>query len=100
MSNIFPWLTIQSEKNYNPRDGCMFTLNVLALIATTWDGYINWYEALILVSFSIPYFLIVFQSPRISRFMKRKFQDEYNCFCCIGNHGKTVGYENAMETIS
>lgn len=64
------------------RDGCMFTLNVLALIATTWDGYMHWYEAVILVSFSIPYFIIVFQSPRISRFMKRKFEDEYACCCC------------------
>ncbi|KAG4069582.1 hypothetical protein HA402_002645 [Bradysia odoriphaga] len=71
--------------NYLFRDGCMFTLNVLVLIATSWDGYMYWYEALILVSFSVPYFLIVFQSPRISRFMKRKFEDEYQCFCCIGN---------------
>ncbi|KAJ6640772.1 Sodium/potassium/calcium exchanger 5 [Pseudolycoriella hygida] len=75
------------------RDGCMFTLNVLVLIATTWDGYIHWYEAVILVSFSIPYFLIVFQSPRISRFMKRKFEDEYKCFCCIGNHDVLVDHK-------
>lgn len=67
------------------RDGCMFTMNVLALIATSWDGYMFWYEALILVLFAIPYFVIVFQSPRISRFMKRKFEEEYQCICCIGN---------------
>lgn len=63
----------------------MFTMNVLALIATSWDGYMFWYEALILVLFAIPYFVIVFQSPRISRFMKRKFEEEYQCICCIGN---------------
>lgn len=72
-------------------DGCMFTLNVLVLIATTWDGYMHWYEALILVSFSIPYFLIVFQSPRISRFMKRKFEVEYGWFCCTPHdHGEYI----------
>lgn len=49
------------------------------LTATTWDGYIHWYEALIIMIFAIPYYVIMFQSARISRFMKRKFEVEYGC---------------------
>ncbi|KAG4079689.1 hypothetical protein HA402_009075 [Bradysia odoriphaga] len=61
------------------RDSVVFAANVIVLIGTTWDGYIHWYEALIIIIFAIPYFLIMFQSTRISRFMKRKFEVEYGC---------------------
>ncbi|KAJ6636450.1 Sodium/potassium/calcium exchanger 5 [Pseudolycoriella hygida] len=61
------------------RDCVVFVANVIVLIGTTWDGYIHWYEALIIMIFAIPYFVIMFQSARISRFMKRKFEVEYGC---------------------
>lgn len=61
------------------RDCVVFAANVIVLIGTTWDGYIQWYEALIIMLFAIPYYVIMFQSVRISRFMKRKFEVEYGC---------------------
>lgn len=61
------------------RDCVVFAANVIVLIGTTWDGYIHWYEALIIMIFAIPYYVIMFQSNRISRFMKRKFEVEYGC---------------------
>jgi len=67
------------------RDCVVFGINVIVLIATTFDGYITWYEALILMIFAIPYYIIMFQSARISRFMKRKFEVEYGC--CNRNIG-------------
>lgn len=48
-------------------------------IGTTWDGYIYWYEAMIIMLFAIPYYIIMFQSPRINRFLQRKFEVEYGC---------------------
>lgn len=61
------------------RDCVVFAANVIVLIGTTWDGYIHWYEALIIMIFAIPYYVIMFQSQRISRFLKRKFEVEYGC---------------------
>lgn len=61
------------------RDCVVFAANVIVLIGTTWDGYIHWYEALIIMIFAIPYYVIMFQSTRISRFLKRKFEVEYGC---------------------
>lgn len=61
------------------RDCVVFAANVIVLIGTTWDGYIQWYEGMIIMLFAIPYYLIMFQSARISRFMKRKFEVEYGC---------------------
>lgn len=73
------------------RDAFMFSINVGVLVITTWDGYMHWYEALVLVLFSIPYFVTMFQSARISRFLKRKFEDEYGC-CGYMNHGRMFFY--------
>lgn len=39
--------------------------------------------------FAIPYYVIMFQSARISRFMKRKFEVEYGC--CNRNISGAVG---------
>ncbi|XP_037038337.1 sodium/potassium/calcium exchanger 3-like [Bradysia coprophila] len=61
------------------RDCVVFAANIIVLIGTTWDGYIHWYEALIIMIFAIPYYVIMFQSRRISAFLKRKFEVEYGC---------------------
>lgn len=95
------------------RDCTVFAVNIIVLIgdlfrnftfkttnfikriltATTWDGYIHWYEALIIMIFAIPYYVIMFQSARISSFMKRKFEVEYGC--CNRNISGARGGENS-----
>lgn len=61
------------------RDCVVFAATVIVLIGTSWDGYIHWYEALIIMLFAIPYYIIMFQSGRISAFLKRKLEVEYGC---------------------
>lgn len=39
--------------------------------------------------FAIPYYVIMFQSARISKFLKRKFEVEYGC--CNRNIGGAPG---------
>lgn len=63
------------------RDCIVFAVNVSVLVIVAWDERIFWYEALILLIFAVLYYIVMFQSHRISKFMKRKFEDEYGC--CI-----------------
>lgn len=63
------------------RDCVVFGINVAVLVAVAWDEKIYWWEALILLIFAVLYYVTMFQSPRISRFMKSKFEDKYGC--CI-----------------
>ncbi|KAG4079589.1 hypothetical protein HA402_011540 [Bradysia odoriphaga] len=61
------------------RDCILYSVNVTCLVIITWDGYINWYEALILTLLLIPYFIVMFQSERIIRFLTRIAE---NMSCC------------------
>lgn len=92
------------------RDCVVFSVNVIVLIATTWDGYIRWYEAMIIVIFAIPYYTIMLQSPRINRFLKRKFEVEYGCcnrniqgsphVADVEKKGKdNAGFKNSTTTV-
>lgn len=80
------------------RDSVIFAINIIVLIVTSWDGYILWYEALILALFAVPYYVVMFQSARISRFLKRKFEVEHHC-CKPNDLGKQMGlHRNIMKT--
>lgn len=61
------------------RDCFVFGLNVTVLVIIVWDEKIYWYEAMILLILAIFYYITMFQSHRISKFMKRKFEDDYGC---------------------
>lgn len=47
---------------------------VALLVVITWDGYIYWYEGLVLFIVYFIYFAIMFQNTRISKFVKSKFE--------------------------
>lgn len=68
------------------RDCVVFAMNVVVLVIIAWDEKIFWYEAMILLIFAVLYYVIMFQSHHISKFMKRKFEDEYRC-CNRENFG-------------
>lgn len=63
------------------RDCVVFAINVCVLVAVSWDEKIYWWEAMILLIFAVLYYVTMFQSARISKFLKRKFENEYGC--CI-----------------
>lgn len=61
------------------RDCIAFAINVAVLVAIAWDEKVFWWEALILLCMAVIYYVTMFQSARMSRFMKRKFETEYGC---------------------
>lgn len=61
------------------RDCVVFAISVVVLVIISWDERIYWYEALILLVFAVLYYVLMFQSQRLSKFMKRKFEDDYGC---------------------
>lgn len=61
------------------RDCFVFAVNVAVLVVVAWDSKIYWYEAIILLVFAVIYYVAMFQSHHLSRFLKRKFEDEYGC---------------------
>lgn len=61
------------------RDCVVFGINVAVLVAVAWDEKIYWWEAMILLIFAVLYYITMFQSHHISKFMKRKFENEYGC---------------------
>lgn len=56
------------------RDVCIYIMAVSLLVVITWDGYIYWYEGLVLFIVYFVYFAIMFQNTRISKFVKSKFE--------------------------
>uniref|UniRef100_V5I898 Sodium/potassium/calcium exchanger 5 n=1 Tax=Anoplophora glabripennis TaxID=217634 RepID=V5I898_ANOGL len=54
------------------RDVCIYVMAVALLVVITWDGFVFWYEALILFIVYFAYFAIMFQNTRISRFVKSR----------------------------
>lgn len=71
------------------RDCFVFGLIVTVLIIIVWDEKIYWYEAMILLILAIFYYITMFQSHRISKFMKRKFEDDFGC-CNKEHFGKYI----------
>lgn len=71
------------------RDCVVFALNVIVLVFIVWDSQIWWYEAMILLILALVYYAAMFQSHHISRFMKRKFEDEYG-WCMKQDKGKLM----------
>lgn len=59
------------------RDCAMFTFNVTFLLWFAWDGKIYLWEATLLLALVIFYYVVMFNSSRLSKFMKRKFEEEY-----------------------
>ncbi|ENN77428.1 hypothetical protein YQE_06252, partial [Dendroctonus ponderosae] len=53
------------------RDVSIYMVAISILIAIVWDGRIYWYEGLTLFISYFVYFLVMFQNPRISRFVRR-----------------------------
>ncbi|XP_060518277.1 sodium/potassium/calcium exchanger 3-like [Cylas formicarius] len=52
------------------RDVCVYMLSITLLIVIVWDGFIFWYEGLALFIAYFVYFAIMFQNPRISRWVR------------------------------
>jgi Ca2+/Na+ antiporter len=57
------------------RDSIIFSINISILVAMAWDGVIMWYETCILVSLYVGYWILMFQNPRIMKFVKRVVED-------------------------
>ncbi|EFA03343.2 sodium/potassium/calcium exchanger 4 [Tribolium castaneum] len=53
------------------RDVIIYILSILLLVGITWDGYIYWYEGLVLFLVYFIYFTVMFQNVRISNFVLR-----------------------------
>lgn len=69
------------------RDCTMFTFNVVFLLLFAWDGKIYLWEASVLLLLIILYYAVMFNSHRLSVFMKRKFEIEYR-WCNRNNYGE------------
>ncbi|XP_069695188.1 sodium/potassium/calcium exchanger 3-like [Periplaneta americana] len=54
------------------RDCVIYSFTVVALIATLWDGRIEWYEALILVLFYSFYILAMYYNVQIGQWVKTR----------------------------
>ncbi|KAH1013721.1 hypothetical protein HUJ04_002675 [Dendroctonus ponderosae] len=58
------------------RDISIYMVAISILIAIVWDDHIYWYEGLTLFICYFLYFIVMFQNPRISRFIRRTI-DKY-----------------------
>ncbi|XP_060528762.1 sodium/potassium/calcium exchanger 4-like isoform X2 [Cylas formicarius] len=75
------------------RDVFVYMITVSLLAGIIWDGYIYWYEGIALFVAFLVYFVIMFQNPRISRFVKKlaaKFQSKNDV---SGNPGNSYQVE-------
>lgn len=68
------------------RDCTMFAFNVIFLLVVAWDGVIHLWEAFLLLGLVVFYYVVMFNSARLSKFMKRKFEEEYR-WCNRNNYG-------------
>ncbi|XP_077302075.1 sodium/potassium/calcium exchanger 5-like [Arctopsyche grandis] len=53
------------------RDCIIYIFNVIVLIIIVWDDRIMWWETCILMVLYVSYFIIIFNSPRLERFLRR-----------------------------
>lgn len=61
------------------RDCFIFGINVATLTAMSWDGFIHWYEGLILTCMYVVYWLVLFQNDRIRDFVLYYIEDRWHC---------------------
>lgn len=57
------------------RDSILFSFNISVLVAMAWDGVIMWWETIILVTLYVGYWCLMFQNPRIMKFVKNIVED-------------------------
>ncbi|KAF7268022.1 hypothetical protein GWI33_018823 [Rhynchophorus ferrugineus] len=58
------------------RDVFIYMIAISVLVSIVWDNIIYWYEGLVLFILYFVYFIVMFQNPRISRFVRRTI-DKY-----------------------
>jgi solute carrier family 24 (sodium/potassium/calcium exchanger), member 4 len=58
------------------RDSMLFSLNIIALLIISWDGYVTWWETGILVFLYIFYWIIMFQNKRIVKIVKYYIEEK------------------------
>ena len=51
------------------RDSLFYAMSICVLIIFAWDGYINWYEAMILVILYFVYVLVMRFNPQLMNFL-------------------------------
>lgn len=68
------------------RDCTIFAVSVSMLTAMSWDGYIHWYEAMILAIFSVIYWVVLFQNRRIKNFVCYFVEQKWGC-CKLKSYG-------------
>lgn len=64
----------------------MFAFNAVFLLVVAYDGIIYLWEAALLIGLIIFYYVVMFNSARLSKFMKRKFEHELR-WCNQNNYG-------------
>lgn len=57
------------------RDSIVFSINISVLVAFAWDGVVMWYETIVLVVLYVGYWFLMFQNPRIMKFVKHLVED-------------------------
>ena len=57
------------------RDSIIFSINISILVIMSWDGVIYWYETCVLVVLYVGYWILMFQNPRIMKFVKKIVED-------------------------
>lgn len=74
-ASLFTKKPIQIDWFPITRDSIIFSINVSILVAMVWDGVIMWWETIILVCLYVAYWFLMFQNPRIMRFVKSIVED-------------------------
>lgn len=59
------------------RDSLVFSFNICVLVAMAWDSVIMWWETVILLSLYVCYWLVMFQNPKIMKYVKRIIEDRF-----------------------
>lgn len=59
------------------RDSILFSINITILVAMAWDGVVMWWETVILVCLYVGYWLLMFQNPKIMKFVKHMVEDKF-----------------------
>lgn len=70
------------------RDSIVNSWNLCALVAITWDGRIDWYETIIFMVLYVLYFVVMFQNPRIMKFVKKYVEGRWNCCKTVRNRSE------------
>jgi Ca2+/Na+ antiporter len=58
------------------RDSIVFSINISILVIFAWDGVVMWYETIIMVILYVGYWFLMFQNPRIMKFVKHVVEDK------------------------